>query len=340
MRLQTSAQGLARLVGLFALLLLAPWGMLRADDVHPSSSFTILHVTDTHLCKLDGYNDALVKKRDHFGHAYEPFCELLDTVPGRVGADAMVITGDMIDFYEGETTDGTLRGGQVEGFTALLPRAKVPVWMALGNHDIQTHVNSPSEVANNGGRTTTNPHAQKARAAWIRQAECFREGRYYAKDLRVGTTHWKLYFLDNAYQLMNSTVRVTYWDVPQLDWLNNELKQSPDQKAILFFHIPLAASLPSDGPGAAQGIYKVLDDHPCVVAAFCGHGHKNIVFDKIRLPGGHAITQVETAAFGYDRNAWRTIKLGEKAVSVSKPGSRETEIVIEAPALAASPAVK
>jgi len=317
-------------VGVATLLLFVIGGPFRAAGDDRASCFTILHVTDTHVCKLEGYNAELVKKRDHFGHGSEPFSQLLRTVPGQVGADALVITGDMIDFFEGEAADGTLRADQIEYFAGLLAPAKIPLWLALGNHDIQTHARSPNEVAKIGGRATTNPHAQMARAAWIRQCGCFHQGTYYARDVRLGTTRWRLYFLDNAYQVMNGPAGVNYWDVPQLEWLENELEQSPDQNAILFFHIPLNESPLAAGADAPQGIYKVLDDHPCVVAAFCGHKHKNVVLDKIKLPAGHAIAQVQTAAFGYDRDAWRTIKLGERAITVSKAGSSQADIVVDA----------
>lgn len=338
MRLPPFARCLPALFGIMPLLLLGE--TLRAADADPPSSFTILHVTDTHLCKLEGYHAQLVAKRDHFGHGYEPLCRLLRTVPAQVGADAVVITGDMIDFYEGETADGTLRAGQIEYFASLSHLVKVPLWMALGNHDIQTQAHSSAKMARIGGRSQPNPHAQRARAAWIRRCACFRNGTYYVRGVQVGNTHWKLYFLDNGYQVMNRPSRAPYWGIPQLEWLENELRRSPDQKAILFFHIPLSGSPRTGGVDTPQGIYQVLDDHPCVVAAFCGHGHKNIVFDKIRLPAGHGIIQVETAAFGYDKNAWRTVKLSEDAITVSKAGSARTDVVIEAPALLASPAAK
>ena len=75
-------------------------------------------------------------------------------MPEQVGADALVITGDLIDFYEGETVEGTLRAGQIEPFTALLSQSKIPVWMTLGNHDIQRgrrdHVEKEGMVAREG----------------------------------------------------------------------------------------------------------------------------------------------------------------------------------------------
>lgn len=341
MRRRTLSRHCPGLVQLALVALLASGATFQAAAAADrADAFTILHLTDTHLCRLDGYDARLVRKREHFGHGYEPFRQLLNTVPARVVADAIVITGDMIDFHEGEAADGTLRAGQIEPLAALLQPVKVPLWMALGNHDIQTHVSSPDQVTRNGGRAASNPRAQKARAAWIRQCDCFHEGTYYAREVQVGRTRWTLCFLDNAYQVTGGPARSTYWDLPQLEWLDNELARSPGHKAILFFHIPLGPDPSMDGADGPRGIYGVLDRHPCVVAAFCGHGHKNLVFDRISLPAGHAITQVETAAFGYDRNAWRTITLGEDAVTVSEPGGTGTELVIGAAAPRAVPVAR
>ncbi|MDD4270804.1 MAG: metallophosphoesterase [Pirellulaceae bacterium] len=152
--MQTSAKPLARFVGIMPLLLLLFGGLLPAAGADHPSSFTILHVSDTHVCKLEGYTKQLAKKLEHFGRGYEPLRQLLSTVPGQVAANAVVITGDMIDFYEGEAGDGSLSAGQIEHFASLLPLMNVPLWLTLGNHDIQTHASSPGQVARIGGRAT------------------------------------------------------------------------------------------------------------------------------------------------------------------------------------------
>jgi 3',5'-cyclic AMP phosphodiesterase CpdA len=318
--------------------LLALTWTLQAPAADSTSFFTILHITDIHLCKLDGYNPQLIKIRDHFG-GYEPLRRVLTTVPSQVSADAVVITGDIIDFYEGESADGKLRAGQIEYFAPLAALVTVRLWMTLGNHDIQTHGISPAVTALSGGPfpSKPNPHAQVARAAWIRQFECFHEGTYYHRDVQVGATRWRLYFLDNGYKATTGQSRGTFWDLQQLEWLENELNQSPDRKAIFFSHIPLREGPPAADIDATEGIFKILNDHPSVVAAFVGHGHKNIVFKDIQLPSGHAVAQVETGGFGYDPNAWRTIKLSEHELTVSKPGSSEVDKIVKVAAVATAP---
>ena len=329
-------QSLSRFSGLLLLVMLAAACARQTALVHPTPSFTILHLTDTHLCQLDRYHPTLIEKRKHYGKGHDPLKRVLTVQTRKIGADAVVVTGDVVDFYEGTTAKGDLRAGQIEYFAPLAGRAHVPLWLVLGNHDISTHaVNEKAESK------TAQLRAQMARAAWIRQIRCFREGTYYYRDVQVGAASWRLYFLDNAYRLTGDPAG-NLWDRPQLDWLENELNQLSGRKAILFFHIPLPVG-DTNGDGVSfppppkgwpfpdsyeKGVFKILNEHPSVVAAFVGHNHKNIIED-IPLPSGHKITQVETGAFAAAPTNWRAITLTENAVAISKPGDLAVEKTIE-----------
>ncbi|MCX8037938.1 MAG: metallophosphoesterase [Candidatus Sumerlaeia bacterium] len=312
--------------GLQIFLLLVVGCARHTALVHRDSSFTLLHLTDTHLCHLDQYHPTLIEKRKHYGNGREPLLRALTAGARKAGADAIVITGDLIDFFEGTTAKGDVRAGQVERFVRTASRARVPLWLTLGNHDISTHV-----IGGKGESRPNQLRAQVARAAWIRQMDCFREGTGYFRDVRVGSRLWRLYFLDASYRAADEPTG-NLWDRPQLDWLANELRQSPERTAILFFHIPLPVG-DTNGDGDSfpvpkvwplpdtyqKGIFKILNDHPSVVAAFVGHNHKNIIED-IPLPAGHSVAQVETGAFAADPKNWRTITLTENALIISKPG--------------------
>lgn len=336
MKIRELGQSLSGLGALLLLVLLASACARQAALVHPRDSFTILNLSDTHLCDLDGYHPTLVEKRKHYGNGRDPLKRALTAQAKRTGADAIVVTGDVIDFYEGTTAKGELRAGQIKNFASLARRARVPLWLTLGNHDISTHaVNEAAESK------TSQLHAQKARAKWIRQVDCFREGTYYYRDVLVGASSWRLYFLDDAYRLKGDPIG-SLWDRAQLDWLENELNQLSGRKAILFFHIPLPVG-DTNGDGVKfpappkgwpfpdtyeNGVFKILNDHPSVVAAFVGHNHKNVV-EEIPLPAGHRILQVETGAFAADPTNWRTITLTENAISVSRPGGLAVEEAVE-----------
>lgn len=337
MKRQRFAKALSEvsILSLLCLFLLA-W-TLQARAADSGATFAFLHLTDVHVVKLDGLQPKLVKNRGHYGNNYEPLRKALTTLPGQVGANAVIITGDLIDFYDGETTEGVLRAGEIDYFKPLTTLASVPTWLTLGNHDIHTSAVNPKF------KSTSQPHPQVARADWIRQIDCFRNGTYYYRDVQTGGTPWRFYFLDDGYKLSAANTD-NFWDRQQLDWLNNELNHSPERRAILCFHVPLTVG-DTNGDGVTfpappegwplpetykEGIFKILNEHPSVVAAFVGHNHKNVIED-IPLPSGHSVTQVETGAFGVDPNNWRVIKVGENSISISKPGSSDVERVVKLP---------
>ena len=312
-----------------------------AELTAEKASFAILHLSDTHVCQLAGAHPQLAQKRQRYDKSFESLRRALKVLPKRVGADAVVITGDMVDSWEIESPQGNLLTNQVERFASAASPVRVPLWLTLGNHDIRTHAVSQRIESRKGNPSTLQPHAEAARSAWVRGMQCFRDGAYYYRDIRVGETPWRLYFLNDGYYLEDDPLG-NLWDLAQLYWLENELDKSPERKAILFFHIPLPVDdtngdgihfkKPPEGwpfPDSHQkGILKILNEHPSVVAAFVGHNHDNIVED-IPLPAGHKVTQVETGAFALDTDNWRVIKIGERGVSISKPGSTELEKVVE-----------
>ncbi len=313
------------------------------------ASFTILHLSDTHICQLKGAHPQLLEKRQRYDKGFDSLRRALKALPKKVGADAVAITGDMVDSWEIESPSGRLLTNQVERFASAASSVRVPLWLALGNHDIRSHAVSQRIVARQGNPSTLQPRAEAARSAWIRRMDCFRNGTYYYKDIQVGGTPWRLYFLNDGYYLEDDPIG-NLWDTGQLYWLENELDKTPERKAILFFHIPLPVDdtngdgihfkKPPEGwpfPDSYQkGIFKILNEHPSVVAAFVGHNHNNIVED-IPLPAGHKVTQVETGAFALDTTNWRVISIGERGVSISKPGNTELEKVVELPQRGVAP---
>ena len=334
-----------RILPIFGLVVLAAvltGGRYRAaPDLEPDSSFTVLHLSDTHICQLQGAHAQLVEKRQRYDKGFDSLRRTLGALPERVGAEAVVITGDLVDSWEIESPEGTLLPNQVERFASAVSRVPVQLWLTLGNHDIRTHAVRQRIVSRKGNPSTLQPRAAMARAAWIRRMESFRDGTYYFKDIRTGSTAWRLYFLDNGYYLEDDPLG-NLWDSAQLYWLENELDKTPDRKAILFFHIPLPVD-DTNGDGAGfrkppegwpfpdtykQGIFKILNEHSSVVAALVGHNHKNIIED-IPLPAGHRVTQVETGAFFLKADDWRVIELRERALSISKPGSVDVETQVE-----------
>ena len=331
---QTPAGALSRrhLLGTAALLcaLLVP--AHGAGDQHPEE-FTLLHITDTHVCDLKGHHSLFVKLRGHHEVGAEVLRDFLLTVPRKTSADAVIITGDLIDFYATEPRPGEVRSGQIDYFAKAVGVSPVPVWMTLGNHDIGSLTIDPAT-----GKFKVSRHdAHKARAKWIREFECFRNGTHYAVARTVGDTKFRLVFLDNYFPL-NTGESNFFGDRFQMDWLAYQLRQDPDERIVVFTHIPIRIAEPdsnSSEPEAAarwESVPKIyydrflqlLDEHPSVVAVVAGHRHENVI-ETVRLPSGRELTQVQTADLQPDPGNWRIIRLTEKTVEISYPESSESE---------------
>ena len=206
------------------------------------------------------------------------------------------------------------------------------MYLTLGNHDIATYwINDSTE------KEQFQLDAQRARAAWIRNISCFREGTYYSRSFDVNGTTLHFIFLDNGYSLGNGS----YLDKTQLDWLEGQVKQFADEPTIIFMHKYLpAADLNGDGivfskkqtlslndQTCSGGFLKILNENKNIKAMFCGHGHKN-VSEWLSFPSGHKILQTETAGFARDSKEWRLIKFTADEIIVCSPGGHKKENVI------------
>jgi len=317
-----------RLIVIFIAILFIAYPM--TDFAQDSSEvLRILLLTDVHFCNLVGYEPVFVTAREHYGNSGDRLAEFLTTQPRKQEADAVVITGDLIDYFEAETEKGAWLDTQIEQFNSICYQSPLPVFMTLGNHDIASYW--IEETA----KQSFQIHAHKARAAWIRNISCFREGTYYARDYIVGATHYHLLFLDNGYSLGNGA----YLDKTQLDWLNYQLKTAGDEPVVIFMHKYLSVadynndgvvfnarkSIPIDEHACARGFLKTLNDNKNIKAVFVGHGHRN-VSEMIPFPAGHKILQMETSAFAADPNHWRRLDFFESKINISKCGEEKVEV--------------
>ena len=297
-------------------------------------TLTFIHVTDIHVCNLAGYHPFFTAKRQHFGDNIRTFPVFLDSVSDRRNSDFIVITGDNIDFYEAENEKSEILDTQVEQYARLLDHCEIPVYLTLGNHDITSYiVNSDPAVR------WSQVDAERARAAWIRNIPCFKEGTYYSHDFKIDTVTFRLIFLDNSYyasEEISDGVLNFIIDQYQLRWLDAQMKASPSDVEIIFMHEPLpytASSVNKTLPEPLSGyssktksynLISVLEKNSSARLIFAGHKHINSINNYI-LPDGDNLTQVMTAAFGYDTASWRIIKLTKDNVLISFPGSSKTE---------------
>lgn len=279
-----------------------------------------VHISDPHICFLDSLNPAIQKKRSHYGSGVASLKGFLDTFSKNLTVDFITITGDLIDFYQGVSPDFRLIENQIKQFSPILQRSRVPVYMNLGNHDIATY------LVENGDYKGNQYNAQNARAVWIRSADCFKQGTYYSNIKQVGSTTYRLIFLDNGYYAKN---RINdedfYFENEQLDWLEWQLNQSQDDEEIIFMHIPFMSD--QDRGVGSRHLFDLLMRHNSVKLILAGHEHFNEV-NSFQSDQNGQFTQVLTGAFGRDTNNWRMIELTESEIKVSTAGSGANEITI------------
>jgi len=297
-----------------------------------SDTLTLLHISDTHISFTANYHPLLDSIRAPKNCDPALLDRFLREMPKKVNADLVVLTGDMVDFYEAETRDqnDTFLATQIEQFAALVHAAPVPLLMVLGNHDISSYWIREQERS----LAAFQLQAQAARAAWIRNLPCFRAGLYYHRTFQVAGTRYHFLFLDNGYALNNGA----FLDKAQLDWLDHELSQTGKEPVIFFMHrylpsldynqdrsafAPAAASVLNDST-CATGFLRLCNEHPNIQLFLVGHGH-NRKSENIPFPNGHKILQLITGGFINNTNNWRIITCTEEGLHISAPGTDAVE---------------
>jgi len=290
-------------------------------------TLSFLHITDMHLLfNLENYDPDIVHHRvvtRNYKEANNTFEQFMERIPDKTGSDMIIATGDMIDFHDSPTTEGNVVANQVELFARFIERYHEPFYMILGNHDTFSY---------QWGKNKVIPDQLKqgaARAAWIRNFDCFRDGSYYSRTYEVGATTYRLIFLDNSfYRFRKEEMMVNpYIDKPQLHWLQAELAASDDDVEIILMHIPFTEA--SALPASNNELYAALSSVPSVRMIFAGHFHKGAM---IRFPTAEKreIVQVGTDALVSGADRWRLVRLTEEQIMVSTMGTTESELVIPA----------
>ncbi len=309
----------SRFVAVFIFLLVAGNIFAQKDTV------SFLHITDLHLMfNTENYDRDIVNHRWYtrkYKGSVDSLSKFLSTIPDKTGGDMVIATGDILDFHDAKTVSGNSFAYQVEPFARFMDGFIKPVFFSLGNHDVFSYEWGNVRVNANQLK------AGQAKAAWIRNFDCFRDGTYYSRVIEVGNTTYRLIFLDNSfYQFKEAENMVNpYIDKAQLHWLQSELDASEEDVEIIFMHIPFTpeSALPESG----NELYKALTSVSSVRLIFSGHYHR----DKVkRFPqlGGKEIFQVETGALVAGVDNWRLIQLTESNILVSYSGTLASELVI------------
>jgi 3',5'-cyclic AMP phosphodiesterase CpdA len=316
----------------------AVFAAIAASGVFSQSvdTLNILHTSDLHiLYDVDDCHPAIAAKHQVVRGSVDSLRKLFTSVVPRMKVDAIVVTGDLLDLFEGETRSHKLLANQIEQFRSVCDQCPVPLYLTLGNHDLTKYVVRDADSTVVESQTS----AARARASWIRNIPCFHDGTYYAKVVRVGKTSYHFIFLDNGYSLHDGG-RVI--DKTQLDWLQGQVSIAGGDPIILFFHIYFSVGdINGDGiffkengrlnwpseKECSEGLLKILNEKGNIKAMVVGHGHSN-VFEGIHFPSGHTIYQIETGSVTEGSMNWRLFQCTEKTITVSSPGSKKSEITI------------
>ncbi len=312
---------LAQLTFIFCLL-------LNGVALAQKDTLSFLHITDLHVIfNQKGYPLDMMeyRKQKQYDQGENRLRQFLQTVPGKTNTDMVIATGDLVDFFEAETTDTGMLDLQAEQFSRLLDDYHIPVFLTLGNHDMFTF------NWENGKLLHTQDFSGRARAAWIRNLPCFKNGTWYSELFQVGHTTYRLIFLDDAFYQFQTEDKheIPYIDKSQLYWLNAQLQESDEDIEIILMHIPFSPGV--DQSGATNVLYTALSQNPSAKLILAGHKHRNAV-SKFPSGNGQTIVQIETGSLVQsppDSQNWRLIRLTENNILVSVPGKTENELIIQ-----------
>lgn len=300
--------------------------LLAGNVLAQTDTLSVLQITDLHLIfNQEVYNPEMMEYRKQKGYDQgEPrLRQFLQTVPRETKSNMVIATGDLVDFLEGETRDGNLLNIQAEQFSKFLSDYQVPVLLTLGNHDAFTFNWRDNKLYPNQN------FAGRARAAWIRNVPCFKDGTYYSKIYQVGKTTYRLIFLDDIFFRFKieqeEEVENPYMEKSQLYWLKTQLAESDKDIEIILMHIPFDEGV--DQGKISNELYSVLAARPTVKLILAGHHHKNSI-ERFTSEGNNKIVQVQTGAFAKGIENWRQIKFTENQISISLPGKTENELII------------
>lgn len=307
----------AGLTGIFVFLFGTSTSLAQPDTL------SFLHVSDIHLIfGLEKFQPNLAETRKHYANGVEPFKKFLKKKPSQTNAEFVVVTGDLVDFSEGETIGGEMSGWLVDQFSKLVKKQKEQLFFTLGNHDIAAYSWGDSS------RVSSQENAGKSRAHWIRNVSCFSEGSYYSHVVQVGKTTYQLIFLDNSYNTVakNEPVSVPSISREQQHWLEARFADSPDDVEIVLMHIPMNPGM--KGFAENNSVFSVVSKQNSLKLILVGHNHRNEM-KEFQNTESH-FYQVQTGAFAQNPENWRVIRLTEDNILVSSPGKTEYEFSIPA----------
>ena len=282
---------------------------LGADPVE------FVHLSDTHVIDSTGFQPRIVEQRAMYGKAVAGLTGYLASLKANPPA-FVLITGDLADGFSFETPTG-FREGQIELFQRIVAASPVPVYLTLGNHDVQRYRADPAADKPAGDEAA----APEARAAWRAALPRFHDGTYYSFRKQVGNTRYRFLMLDDG------SAQDKAFAEAQLRWLERQIADSGSDRLIAAMHIPL------DQTAYTKAIKETLRKAGNLVLVLAGHRHSDGI-EEIDL-GDRKVIQVRTAIFATNPANFRCLRLFEDRIEVAATGRRTSlEKTIAVPVMA------
>jgi 3',5'-cyclic AMP phosphodiesterase CpdA len=265
----------------------------------------LVHVSDTHVARFEGVHPALrllrIMNAGSLG-LMEKFVAEVNAMP----AVSVVHTGDIVEAVCLDAKEGPAVRGQVDAAMEVLGRLRHPLYLALGNHDVECYRHDPARPTMAIGDHSV---ASEARSEWGEKYARMRERTYYGADLGEG---YRLVMLDNGQEW--SAAGKEFF-AKQMEWLDRELRAQAKARVVIGMHIPMAKNERSDE------LMRVLRRHANVRLILCGHQHSDDL-SWVEM-GTRKVLQVRTAALNRGPGTWRKVRLLKDRVEVYATGEAE-----------------
>ena len=179
--------------------------------------------------------------------------------------------------------------------------------------------------------------ADEARAIWMKNTACFKNGTYYSRLYSVGSTKYRLIFLDNSIfgERYHDYEQEFVIDKPQLDWLESQLNESSTDYEIIFMHMSLPYSKANESYKEYVKRTKTKEfldimtqtKNSSVRAIVAGHEHINQVH-KFEFPQEQSFTQILSGDPASNTVDWRLFELTESDIVIYEQGSTDKKTMI------------
>ena len=210
-------------------------------------------------------------------HSENLFKNAVLQVNNLADADFVVFSGDVVNKSD---------KSELLKFLNIANSFKVPWYYAPGNHDVGILGGvSKSEIA----------------CLFVKNSHCLSKNSLYYSY--IPNKNFIILFMDGV--IDNEITANGYFPKEKLDWLDNQLKNNRDKKAIIVQHFPLVEPFKSSSHKVRNSdeYLSIIDKYSNVIAVLSGHYHATKITQRKN------VLHISTPALVEYPNAFREIKI-------------------------------